>query len=324
MNAKRDGLPRLLALALCGWLSSRTRHPATLVDDVQQLESDLRLFSVSLDLGGSRLAAAVALLPQDAANDPWNSPRLQLQERIAAEVPAGTLVWIPPEAPLPEYEPNASEFVHAVGEAARHVDPAGLAEVRIPASLYLKRIEEDGNYMSATGGLAPLWARWTDRIRGVYSLDSRAIRRLPSGDEERDRVIDLVAEHASRLAIGQLVKLEADEAWTVQLVGGKPAAGIVGLPETHEPVAGAPLRRDLRRAVPAAAEALRRQDAAGRVLLVASPATYLSEETTSTALRGFDPALYAGIDLVLVAADGRARTAIDLRTSAALTALAAS
>jgi hypothetical protein len=66
------------------------------------------------------------------------------------------------------------------------------------------------------------------------------------------------------------------------------------------------LRRHLRKTLKAASAAVNR-DADGTALVLLGSATYAEEEKLSWALRGMDPTLYAGYDIVAVLADGIVR-----------------
>src|SRR3972149_1606130 len=59
-----------------------------------------------------------------------------------------------------------------------------------------------------------------------------------------------------------------------------------------------------RRRLPEAAPRLRARGAALRALVVLGYSPRLEQEGTTTALRGYDPALYANLDFICLAADG--------------------
>jgi hypothetical protein len=74
-----------------------------------------------------------------------------------------------------------------VEAAAAALEPGGRAEVRFPVMLYLRKSDEEGGYLTARGGLAPHWARFTGRVFGHYQLDSTELHRLPATEDTSRR-----------------------------------------------------------------------------------------------------------------------------------------
>ena len=81
---------------------------------------------------------------------------------------------------------------------------------------------------------------------------------------------------------------------------------LLGSPKPDNDESSAALRRNLRKLLREAAPVLDSK-ADARALIVMGAATYAEEEKLSWALRGMDPSLYAGYDLLVVIADGVAK-----------------
>jgi hypothetical protein len=141
-----------------------------------------------------------------------------------------------------------------------------------------------------------------------------ALHRLSKRPEAREQVLAQIAEHSSRLSVGEGVQFEAEEAWTVQKLAEGDEVLIVGCPPSFDPTDGTNLRRLTRRRVVAANEALGSLEADVKVLALVGIWEYAEDEGASATLRGFDPAVYANIDVIAILADGEARPALAART----------
>jgi hypothetical protein len=268
-----------------------------------QLETSTETGATATD-GGVRLAAEVRPLLGPTENERWAAERERLEWALSEAVPARLALWAPGGAALPSGEPDTSEFLSLVREAALRLGPQERSYVPLPVSLYLRKNAGSGGVVSVTGALNPYWARFTDRVRGTYDLDSTRLHRLPESEEHLERLIETIVERASGLEPGQAAEIETIDAWTVQRLPGERGAAIIGVPPEEHQDAGLTVRRNLRRIFAETAPELRQQEAELRALVVIGYYPRIEQEGATTAMRGYDPALYSGIDFVCLVADG--------------------
>ncbi|HET7738048.1 MAG TPA: hypothetical protein VFK32_05690, partial [Tepidiformaceae bacterium] len=93
-----------------------------------------------------------------------------------------------------------------------------------------------------------------------------------------------------------------EDCWTATTAEGDGAC-VIGSPLDESDTASASLRRNTRQLLKRTAE-MERVQADGSALVLLGAATYADDEKLSWALRGMDPTLYAGYDIVAVIADG--------------------
>ena len=127
-----------------------------------------------------------------------------LEGLLGEGLPARIALWVPAGADLPADEPAVSEFAAAVREAAVKLGPHERSYVPLPATLLLRKSSDSGGVVSVTGGLNPFWARFTERVRGSYDLDSNQLHRLPESEEHLERLLDTVVEASTTLDVGQV------------------------------------------------------------------------------------------------------------------------
>ena len=236
-----------------------------------------------------------------------------MQGQITAAVPGSIALWVPAGADLPAGEPALSEFIDHVRQAAVKLGPHERAYVPLPISLLLRKVSEGGNVVSVTGGLNPHWARFTERVRGTFDLDSTRLHRLPESEEHLEALLDAIVERSSKLEAGQFAEIDSVDSWTVQRVDSE-GVTIVGVPPTETQDAGLAVRRNLRRILGDAAPALRESDAELKALVLLGYYARIEEEGASIAMRGFSPALYSGLEFVCLVADGLVKPLIQAPT----------
>jgi hypothetical protein len=241
------------------------------------------------------------LLPSDDVA--WESPRRMLEELIADGLPARIALWVPAGANLPSEEPDVSEFAALVREAAIKLGPQERSYAPLPARLYLRKNADTGGVVSVTGGLNPHWARFTERVRGSYDLDSTQLHRLPESEEHLKRLLDAVVEKTTTLDVRQHAVIETIDAWTVQRLSGDAGVTIVGVPPAVAAEGGIAVRRNFRRVL-TGLESLREAKGGARAMVVVGYYPRIEQEGATVAMRGFDPSLYSGIDFVCLVADG--------------------
>jgi hypothetical protein len=141
-------------------------------------------------------------------------------------------------------------------------------------------------------------------VKGSYDLDSTRLHRLPESGEHLEQLLDTIVERAQQLEMGEVATIETIDTWTVQRLSGDAGVTIVGVPSAETRDLGLTVRRNFRRIVLDVAPKLRPAPQNTRALIVLAPYARIEQEGATTALRGYDPASYSGIDFVCLAADG--------------------
>lgn len=309
----------LLGLRLTlDFLEQRTGQTA--VFDTPVRVSDLDAWTATGTLGERRLTVAVAFVVPPAGAGAWYQAKEALERRIGDGLPGGHILWCPSGADLPGREPGRSDIIQRVEELAGRLVPGGHGEVRFPVTLHVRKSDEEGSYLTARGGLASVWAQFTGRVSGHYQLDSTELFRLPRGEGYVSTLVDRIVEAAGTLGLGQSAAIETEDAWTLQRLNAGEGLTIIGEPPGADLSSGAPLRRNLRRLVPALRAPLLLEAADARVVAVIGPYAGTLDQPAGTALLGMDPTLYTGMDLMLLAADGDVRPILDLTRSPVLAA----
>jgi hypothetical protein len=259
--------------------------------------------------GDARLAIEVRpLLPVEDAV--WVRRREQLEAALSEGLPGRYALWVPSGADVPGEEPALSHFVDLVRKSAVRLGPRERSYVPIPITLRLRKVSDEGGVVTASGGLNSYWARFTEHVKGTYDLDSRQLHRLPESEEHLQELLDLIVEGSKEMAPGDLMEVESMDAWTVQRLEGKDGVTVIGTPPGNPEDHGLAVRRNFRRLLAEAGTKLREtapstgSGQALRALVVVGYYARMEAEGASTAMRGYDPGLYGGIDFVCLAADG--------------------
>ena len=79
---------------------------------------------------------------------------------------------------------------------------------------------------------------------------------------------------------------------------------------------GLSVRRNFRRLLSDAGPRLRGREADLRALVAIGYYGRMEEEGATTAMRGYDPSLYSGLDFVCLAADGLIKALMEMRSGA--------
>ena len=251
-----------------------------------------------------RLAIEVRALLGPADHREWLAARVRLEGQIAGAVPTPIAVWVPAGAQLSVGEPAASEFVEHVRQAAVKLGPQERSYVPLPITLLLRKNADSGGVVSTSGGLNPHWARFTERVRGTFDLDSTRLHRLPESEEHLESLIETIVERSSRLEVGRIAEIETVDAWTVQRLEESEGVTIVGVPPLETQDMGLAVRRNFRRILGDVTPALRGADADLNALVLLGYYARMEDEGASIAMRGFSPSLYSGRDFVCLVADG--------------------
>lgn len=284
--------------ALSLFLSWFGAHYARSVSIEVSSETEGLLAGVALVGRRWRMAFAVADTVEPEATLAWEAGRAAIEQRLDVEGHS-VAIWVPRGAPLPSAEPRLSEFVLALAEARTIAD--GRLELRLPVRVQLRRTSTTGSVVTVLGGLSAHWAQFTNRVPGSFQLNSGALFRLPSEPAERDALADRIILAAGQPDIDDGASIPAENAWTATADATR--ACVIGSPAPESDEQSAVLRRNLRAQLRAAAGVLD-QPADARAIIVLGAATYAEEEKLSWAIRGMDPRLYAGYDLIAILADG--------------------
>jgi hypothetical protein len=270
--------------------------------------------AVALD-GETRLAVEVrCLLPlEDAA---WARRREQLEGALSEGLPGRYALWAPAGADLPRYEPGLSEFIDLVRTSAVRLGPRERSFVSVPVKLYLRKVSDEGGVVTAAGGLGTYWARFTEHVTGAYDLDSRQLHRLPESDEFLQELLDRIIARSREMVPGQVLEIETADAWTLQRLEGDDGVTVIGGPPGNLEEQGLAVRRKFRRQLLEAGPKLREATASLRALVLVGYYARMEQEAATTAMRGYDPGLYAGIDFICLAADGLVKPLIEPRRQA--------
>jgi hypothetical protein len=221
-------------------------------------------------------------------------------ERRLDDAGLSVLVWLPRGAPLPAAEPGLSELAISIEEA--NVLEDGRKEARRTVPMFLRRTSTVGSVVTVLGGLSAQWAQFTNRVPGTFQLNSTRLFRLPASAEERTELAERIVLAAGQPDVDDSITLSAEDCWTVNDTG-EGGSCVLGSPAPENDAQSAVLRRNLRALLKQAAPAIA-APADAHALVVLGAATYAEEEKLTWALRGMDPTLYSGYDLLAVVADG--------------------
>src|SRR3990172_601408 len=271
--------------------------------------------------GSARLAIEVrSLLPvEDAA---WLRRRENLEAALSEGLPGRYALWAPGGADLPREEPWLSDLIDLFRKSAVRLGPRERSYDPIPIKLYLRKVSDDGGVVTVSGGLNSYWARFTEHVTGTYDLDSRQLHRLPESEEHLQELLDFIIASSKEMQPGDVFEIETIDAWTLQRLEGEDGVAVIGTPPGNPEEQGLAVRRNFRRLLAEAGAKLREANPstgsaqALRALVVSGHYARMEEEGATTALRGYDPTLYGGIDFVCLAADGLVKPLIQPRAVA--------
>lgn len=250
---------------------------------------------------GRRHSLSVAVLDTLSASAtlPYEAGRAALERRLD-DAGQHVAVWAPRGVQLPAEEPGLSAFAVALDEATELED--GRLEVRRPCTLHLRRTSNTGSVVTVLGGLAGHWAQFTNKVPGSFQLNSAELFRLPASEDERLDLANRIVNAAAQPEVDDGMRIPATDVWTAnRLEGGR--SFVLGTPAVESDETSADLRRDMRRLLKAA-EPVARATTDARALVVLGASTYANDEKLSWVLRGMDPRLYSGFDIITVVTDG--------------------
>jgi hypothetical protein len=269
----------------------------------EQQESD-GLLEAAIRVGREwTLSARVVNTLVAEADLAFETARTAIEQRLDAEGKSLAL-WVPRGATLPDAEPGISKIIAATDNPA--AVPDGRLELRMPVTLYLRRVDTTGSVITILGGLGASWAQFTNRVPGSFQLNSLELHRLPADMAEREALAERIVLAAGQPDVDESLRIPAEDAWTVNDLESSGSC-VLGSPRPDNDEQSAALRRNLRLLLKEA-QGRPRPEADARALIVLGAATYADEEKLSWALRGMDPTLYSGYDLILIVADGMVKS----------------
>ncbi len=245
------------------------------------------------------LAISVANTLTAETDLPFEAGRAAIEQRLDA-LNRSFALWLPRGAQLPAFEPALSKLVLAL-QAAKQLED-GRLELRRPVNLFLRRTGTKGSVITVLGGLASSWAQFTNRVPGSFQLNSSELFRLPADLAERDELAERIVSAAGQPEVDDTMVVPAEDCWTVNDLDGGGSC-VLGSPRAENDEQSATLRRNLRAVLREASPTLDMK-ADAKALVVLGAATYADDEKLTWALRGMDPSLYAGYDIIAVVADG--------------------
>ncbi|MCY3919937.1 MAG: hypothetical protein OXG38_09050 [Chloroflexi bacterium] len=277
--------------------------------------AELRELSSAEGVGLARLAlpddrgAALAVVPlftPDAETDARCAALAHALSDAAGADLDGLVLWTPPGAPIPAPDDDAA--LQRIREAAAGLAPGDRAEVGFPVTLGIRKVGDEGSYLSVQGGLSPHWARFTNQVFGQFQLDSTALHRLPQDPDKVTQLVDFLVLVANGIrTAGNTTTAPAEDTWSLQRLPGLAGPRVIAAAPAAEPEQGGPVRKALRAGTRAAITELERFPASVRLITYVGVFRAIQEETASIALRGLDPASFAHFDVACLVADAELR-----------------
>ena len=274
------------------------------------------------DEAGAAREAVLAVIPLFAADAEVTQRGAALAQALSDE--DGLVLWTPPGAGVPEAGGEA-DAVTRIREAASALAVGQRGEVGFPVRLAVRKVGDEGSYLSVQGGVSPHGARFTNQVFGQFQLDSNAIHRLPEDADAVTQLVDFIVLVANGIrTAGKTSDVPAEDTWSLQRLPGLSGSRVIAAAEGSAPEQGTPVRKALRAGTRAALEAFASLDdgegAARTVRLVTYVGVFrsMAEETASIALRGLDPATFSQIDAACLVADGQLRVLFGPRSDSGL------
>ncbi len=284
------------------WLGSHYARSTSVA--AQSASGDVLRAGITI---GRRWELAVTLLNTLAPETTleYDAARAAIESRLdGAALKLG--VWAPRGAPLPSSEPALSEFALAAENAVAL--PDGRLEIRRPVTLHLRRASREGSVVTILGGLSAHWAQFTNRVPGSFQLNALALHRLPASEADREALAERIVLAAAQPDVEESVSVPAEDAWTATALD-EPGSTVFGSPRPDSDDTSAALRRTVRRLLAEAGHPAQSPSA----LVLLGAATYAEEEKLSWVIRGIDPSVYSGYDIVAVIADGLVKPLLEPR-----------
>ncbi len=295
------------AALLSEWYGGKTGRPHRLA---RAIEGTPPVYIAESD--GTTAALAIVRLWEPESAPAAEDARAFMEERLTGGLVRGPyMLWLPPRAAVPSQEPQASDFVQRVQQAAGPIPPGGRAEFEMPVRIQLAKLRDEGGYASVIGGLSRWWTLITERVGGTFNVNSAQMRRAPQSAEMREALFDRIGELSKGLRSGEAMEFEASEAWTVQRLADDPLGergfAIAQAPPGADPTDGTLMRRLVRKRMKEATAALAGVDADVKGAGLVAIYEYAEHETVGSFVKSLDPSLFAGAGLIAAIVDGEVR-----------------
>lgn len=302
-----ERLATYAAALLIDWFGGRTGREYVLTS---AREGDTPVFLSESPEG--TLAVAIAVMWEPEASPVAEDARQAMEERLTGGLVRGPyLLWSPPRAAAPADEPDASEFVQRVQQAAGPLSPGERGEVELPVSVQLAKVRDEGGYASVIGGLSRWWTLITERVSGTFHVNSAKVRRAPQSAALREAVFDRIGEISKGMSTGDAVEFDTVEAWTVQRLREDPLGergfAIAQAPPNVDPAEGALMRRLIRKRLKDANAALDSVEADVKGVGLIAIYEYAEHENVGSFVKSLDPGLFAKLQLLAAVVDGEIR-----------------
>jgi hypothetical protein len=301
-----ERLATYAASMLVDWVGGRAGRSYVL----ESVHGESPVFLARSDEG--TMALAIATLWDSASDAAADASRAAMEVRLSAGLVRGPhLLWVPPRAAVPSDEPDASDFVQRVQQAAAPLEPGARGEVELPIPVQVAKLRDEGGYASVIGALGRWWTLITERVNGTVHVNSAKMRRAPQSSELREALFDRIGELARGLETGQAVEFDTVEAWTVQKLREEPLGqrgfAIAQAPPDVDPSEGALMRRLVRKRLKDANEALAGVEADAKGVGLVAIYEYAEHENVGSFVKSLDPSLYSRLDLLAAIVDGEVR-----------------
>jgi len=239
-------------------------------------------------------------------DDAWNAHLAKMENRLSSGG-GSFLLWVPPRAVVPTEEPDASYFVQRVQAGVSSLPEDARTEVTFPVTLRLAKMSEEGGYASVIGGLNRWWTRITESVNGTFHVNSTAIHRLTMDGEARERLWSDIGSLSHSIDVGQAADFDVNDAWTLQRLHDSDShsgVAIIAAPSNIDPTDGIFVRRNVRKRLAAANEALSALGVDLRVVGLIGSYEYGELETAGATIKSVDSALFNRLEVVSILADG--------------------
>ena len=239
----------------------------------------------------------------------WNAHLTSMESRLSGG-DGSFLLWVPPRAMVPTEEPDASDFVQRVQAGVSSLPEDARTEVTFPVTLKLVKTREEGGYASVIGGLSRWWTRITENVNGTFHVNSTAIHRLTLDGETRERLWTDIGSLSRGLDLGQAADFDVDDSWTLQRLHDSDShsgVAIIAAPPNIDPSDGILVRRNVRKRLAAANEALDALDVDMRVVGLIGNYEYGELETAGATIKAVNSDLFNRLEVVAILADGDVR-----------------
>ncbi len=293
---------------LAEWLTKRYGFAAEAIDPEEYAPARFR---ARLEAGEHSFEVEAGVLYGDLMS-PAFAARLRMIEREAGQGLKGSFaLWVPPGVELPTDPEPLQPLLATLQRLAGEMQPGEIRDLPIPATLNLRKTGPDGAYITVVGGLSGYWSQMSQLIQGVYQLDTRAVHRLPRDPEFVEQLSRRIADASAGMSIGEWAEVESADHWTLQRLGEARGLTVFAAPPGFDPADGTFVRRTLRRLVREMGGRLAATEADLRILLLVTAMSSIRDENIGPALVGFDPALFAPIDLLCLVADGEIKAILE-------------